>query len=77
MLAFIEKMTRDPEGLEPDDLKPLHEVGLSNDAIRDAIRVCALFNMINRLADALDFDIPKDKLFKKAGKVMLGQGYKF
>ena len=75
MLIFIDKMTRDPDALTPADLAPLRAAGLSDAAIKDAIRVCSLFNMLNRIADALDFDVPPDKLFERMGKMLLKRGY--
>ena len=53
MLGFLEKMTLAPGDLGPADVAPLREAGLSDEEITDAIHICAIFNLINRLADSL------------------------
>jgi alkylhydroperoxidase family enzyme len=76
MLLFIKKMTQEPDALGPADMALLREAGLSDGAIRDGIQVCTLFNIINRVADALDFEIPPDALVSKMSKMLLKRGYK-
>jgi hypothetical protein len=44
-------------------------------ALRHAVYVCALFNLIDRLADALDFAIPTSDGFRTLAKVSLRFGY--
>jgi hypothetical protein len=51
---------------------------VSDQAIEEAISVCALFNVINRLADAFDFDLMIDAdpaLVTKATGLLLRHGY--
>lgn len=50
--------------------------GVSPQALRDAIEVCALFNTINRVADGLDFALPTsaDRAFNT--RVLLRLGYR-
>jgi hypothetical protein len=51
--------------------------GVSDAALRDAATVCALFNMIVRLADSLGWDVPSwDRLLARA-PLMLDGGYAF
>ena len=57
-LGFLAKLTRTPDQVTPDDVAPLRQIGLSDEAIADAINVCFVFSMINRLADAFEFEIP-------------------
>lgn len=57
-LGLLEKLTLTPDDVQPDDMAALHAVGLDTQAITDVIYVCFLFNLIDRVADALDFDIP-------------------
>ncbi len=51
LLGFLEKLTLDPEGLTADDIAPLREQGVSDEAIEDAIVVATAFNGMDRLAD--------------------------
>ncbi len=57
-LGFLEKVTLAPAEIGPEDVAPLRAAGVSEQAIEDALVVCALFNIIDRLADALDVTIP-------------------
>jgi len=77
MLAFLETMTLRPDELSADDVKPLRAAGLSDAAIEDAIHVCALFNIYDRLADAFKFDIPDEHGFEMSAVSLMQRGYKF
>ena len=57
-LAFIEKLTLRPDELTAADAEAAYAAGVSRQALRDAATVCALFNMITRLADSLGWDVP-------------------
>ena len=76
LLAFLEKLTLQPASLEPHDVEELIALGLSRQAIIEAVQVCVLFNVIVRIADALDFDIPPEKAFSKSAGMLLKRGYK-
>ena len=75
MLAFLEKMTLSPELLTVADVAPLRQRGLSDAAIEDAIHVCALFNVYDRLADSFAFHIPEQEGFEQSAKRLLARGY--
>lgn len=49
---------------------------MSDQAIEDAIHVCALFNIIDRVADALGFDIPTPEGFAQGADNLLKRGYR-
>ena len=66
-LALIRKMTLEPDGLAGDDFVALRGAGVDDAAIENVIQVCASFNIINRIADALAFDIPSQEAFDQAG----------
>ena len=57
-LAFIEVLTLRPDELTEADADAAYAAGVSREALRDAATICALFNMITRLADALGWDVP-------------------
>ncbi len=75
ILPFLEKLTLLPEEVGPDDVKPLREAGLTDEAIRDAIGVCAAFNVIDRLADSFGFDVPPPAQMRGAARFLLRKGY--
>jgi hypothetical protein len=49
--------------------------GLSDEAIEDAIHVTVLFNIMDRIADSLGFEIPTAEGFSRAADVLLKRGY--
>lgn len=75
MLGFLEKLTRDPAAVTSADVAPLREVGLTDEAIEDAIHVCALFHVYTRLADTLEFDLPSAEGFAQGAVMLLKRGY--
>ncbi len=75
-LGLLEKLTLTPDEVGPLDAGAVLDAGVSPEAIRDAIEVCALFNTINRVADGLDFALPTtaDRAFST--RVLLKVGYR-
>ena len=74
-LGLLEKVTLTLWEVGPGDITPLRAVGVSEDAIEDALIVCALFNIIDRIADALDVAIPSAEGFARTAERLLAQGY--
>jgi len=74
-LGFLEKMTLAPEELTTADADAVTAAGVSRQALIDAIHVCALFNMIVRLADSLGWDVPPPEAFAARARVLLVSGY--
>jgi alkylhydroperoxidase family enzyme len=54
-LGLLEKVTLRPTRVAPDDIAAVRAAGVSDEAIEDALAVCAGFNLIDRLADAFAF----------------------
>lgn len=74
-LGFLEKLTLFPKSVGSEDMAALRVVGLNDPAIRDATYVCVGFNIITRIADALDFEVPPPKAFILSSKFLLFFGY--
>ena len=74
-LGFLETMTLRPGELGPADAEAVRAAGVSDQALEDAIHVCALFNMIVRLADSLGWDVPSPEAFAARAETMLATGY--
>ena len=49
--------------------------GVSDEALRDAAGVCALFSMIVRMADSLGWDLPSPERLAARAPAMLEGGY--
>jgi hypothetical protein len=71
----VETLTLEPQSLTPRDIEPLKAAGLAADAIEDVIQVCALFNMYDRIADTLGFDVPSAEAFDRGADRLLKHGY--
>ncbi len=56
-------------------MAPLRAVGVNEQAIEDALVVCALFHSIDRLADSLDVAIPSMEDFARTAERLLEQGH--
>jgi alkylhydroperoxidase family enzyme len=76
MLGYLEKLTLRPDEIGPGDIKILREQGLSDAAIDEAVWVCSLFNIIDRLADTFDFHIPDQSGFDFGAMNLIKRGYK-
>ena len=48
LLAYLEKLTLTPAATTAEDVAGLREAGWSDEAIYDAVTVCAMFNFYNR-----------------------------
>jgi hypothetical protein len=51
-------MTLDHRRLRPEDVRLVMATGVSKQAIQDAMEVAFLFNIYDRLADAMGWDVP-------------------
>jgi hypothetical protein len=72
--VFLEKLTLRPEELTSADADEVRAAGVSDQALRDAATVCALFNMIVRLADSFGWDVPEwDRLQQRAPAMLENQ----
>ena len=74
-LGFLEKLTLRPHELIRSDAGAVLSTGVTEEALVDAIHVAALFNMIDRLADSLCWDVPPDEAFSARAQAMLESGY--
>lgn len=68
-------MTLTPTHVGPEDIAPLHAAGVSEQAILDALYVCTYFNIIDRIADALDFSVLSPDAFALRADMLLEHGY--
>jgi alkylhydroperoxidase family enzyme len=75
MLGLLETFTLHPERLGPSDVRAVLDAGATREAIRDAFYVAFLFNVYDRLADTLGWELPEDSYYAKAGRFLLKKGY--
>lgn len=75
MLRFLHTMTLRPRELTSNHADAVLESGVSTSAMTDAVALAALFNIVTRYADALNFAIPTETEFDKAATMLLKRGY--
>lgn len=74
-LRFLRKLTQEPEAAGPADVEAARAAGVSDDALEEAVHVCALFNVIDRIADALGFELPDSEYWDRVAPGFLAGGY--
>ena len=71
----MKKVNADSVATTPKDIEALRKVGWADEAIYDAITVCALFNFYNRWIDATGVHVMSDEAHRQGGKRSATQGY--
>ena len=51
ILSYVKKLTLTPSQVSDLDKKLVHEAGFSEEQLKDAIAVCAAFNLFNRIVE--------------------------
>ncbi len=74
-LGFLEKLTLAPADVRPADVEPLRAAGVSDEGVEDAIQVCVLFNIYDRIADSLGFHLPGPEGYAASGRSLMKRGY--
>jgi alkylhydroperoxidase family enzyme len=76
-LGLLQKMTLDHERLTPGDVRAAIAAGASKRAIEEALEVAFLFNIYDRLADSMDWDVPPRSggYYQAAARRLLTRGY--
>ena len=76
-LGLLKTMTLDHGRLGPEDIQGVMRAGVSKSAIRDALEVAFLFNIYDRLADAMGWDVPSraSGYYQVGAKRLLEHGY--
>src|SRR5262249_17668319 len=75
-LTFLERVIGDPDTVSSTDLKPVRECGVPDDAVAEALRVAVVWNVVNRLANAFDFQLRPGQL-EKGPRSLHRFGYRF
>ena len=70
-------MTLDHAHLGPEDVRAVLGFGVSKQAVADAMEVAFLFNVYDRLADAMAWDVPPRAggYYEVAARRLLNHGY--
>ncbi|HEY7755581.1 MAG TPA: hypothetical protein VID69_05070 [Actinomycetota bacterium] len=74
-LALLETVTLRPDEVGALDVAPVLRAGVSEAGVVDALAVALCFNTIDRIADALDFEVVSKERFDKGADRLLKRGY--
>ncbi len=75
LLRFVTKVNHRAWEITADDMKVLYAVGWTDEAIYNAVTVCALFNFYNRWIDATGVHAMSDEAHREFGKRTAKHGY--
>jgi uncharacterized peroxidase-related enzyme len=76
-LAFLAAFASGPAAITPSHLEGLRRAGVRDEAIRNLAQIGFSFCLINRVADALEFTVPRRELFARGWPRMRDSGYRF
>lgn len=76
MFAFLERMNRESSTLQKEDVDAVVAAGWSEEAVYDAITVCALFNFYNKWIDATGVSDMPPEAYAASGERLATRGYR-
>ncbi|TAK49458.1 MAG: peroxidase [Betaproteobacteria bacterium] len=74
LLGYVRKLTLEPSRMTPADAEAVFAAGWDDRALHDAVSVCALFNLMNRLVSGTGIDAGGE-YFELAAKRLHDGGY--
>ena len=75
LFALVEKVNRQSNQIRQSDIDAARSAGWSDEALYDAITVCALFNFYNIWVDAAGVHDMPAAAYEMSGKRLATQGY--
>jgi alkylhydroperoxidase family enzyme len=70
ILQFAASLTRLDRPAAAEDLRPLREAGLDDDAIRDLVQIVGYFAFVNRHVEGLGIELEADHPGRRWGELM-------
>ena len=74
-LAYLERVTLAPEQVTADDARAALAKGVSRTALAQALDVLFVFNIFDRLADTMGWEVSTPEEFRRWGRFLLKNGY--
>jgi alkylhydroperoxidase family enzyme len=75
LFAFIDKVNRESKQIGPADVQAVVAAGWTEEAVYDAITVCALFNFYNTWIDATGVADMPPEMYAMSGERLATTGY--
>jgi uncharacterized peroxidase-related enzyme len=76
VLLLLEAIALDPDSVSVDDVRAARAAGVDDVALEEAVRISALFHVINRVMDAADAGPLEGRSLEIARRVVMGGGYR-
>jgi uncharacterized peroxidase-related enzyme len=73
---LLDALTRDPDSVPHRQLTAVRSAGVDDAALIDALHVAYVFNVINRIADALDFGYRSERDRLRGARILRRNGYR-
>lgn len=74
VLRYVAKLTTSPSRITPEDTSAVVAAGWDDSALHDAVSVCGLFNLMNRIVEGLGVSADEDYL-DVSGRRLADGGY--
>lgn len=74
LLRYVQKLTRTPSRMTAADVAAVRAAGWSEDALFDAICICAFNNLMNRVVDAVGIEGTEEE-HRESGRRLATLGY--
>lgn len=73
---LLEALTRDPGSTPVAELEAARRAGVDDAALVEAFHIAYAFNIVNRVAHALDFHHPTDRARLRGARILRRNGYR-
>lgn len=75
-LLLLRKMTLEHESIGADDVRAVLRLGVTREAIEEAMHIAYLFNIYDRLADTMGWHVPSEEgAYRAIARRLLEKGY--
>jgi uncharacterized peroxidase-related enzyme len=74
--ALLETLTLSPNQVRPDHVRAVRAAGVSEEGIADLLYIAFLFNAVNRMANALDYQWDTEATAQKIAAILNRTGYR-
>lgn len=74
-LGFLKKINDTPDDVTVEDIAALEAQGITKDGIAEIAYVAFVYNILDRLADAFDFEVGSETHVKRASTFLHNFGY--
>jgi uncharacterized peroxidase-related enzyme len=76
MIQLIKKVSQYPDMVTKQDVDSVRAAGVSEAAIEDGLAICFAFNLVNRLADAFEYDWDSERHRSQGARALVRFGYR-